>query len=344
VKHHFQYVIRESRAADLEVIERLAEMLDTMNLPRDRRVLKRLIERSERSFGGRIPDPREAEYVFVLEDLELRRCIGTSLIIAKHGTLVSPHYFMKVETDKRQSEVPPREIHHRVLRLAYTTDGPTEIGGLILHPEYRRVPEQLGMQLSYVRFNFIARHPERFQKQVLAELLSPLDAAGKNRFWEVYGRKFTGLDYREADRLSMTDKKFIHSLFPQGPLYTAVLPEEVQRSLGQVAPGAVGARHLLTKIGMRPLGQIDPFDGGPFFGAAMRDITLLRNSVLREARPDDPAAGLGALAILSHEGDLGFRALCAPVRIDDREVHLSTEACGLLGASRGAPLTVTPVP
>ncbi len=344
MKNRFRYLIRESRAADLEVIERLAEMLDTMNLPRDRRVLKRLIERSERSFRGRIPDPTEAEYVFVLEDLDLQRCIGTSLIIAKHGTLASPHYFMQVETDKRQSEIPPREIHHRVLRLAYTTDGPTEIGGLILHPDYRRAPEQLGMQLSYVRFNFIARHPERFQKQVLAELLSPLDAAGRNRFWEVYGRKFTGLDYREADRLSMTDKKFIHSLFPQEPLYTAVLPDEVQRSLGEVAPGALGARHLLTKIGMRSLGQIDPFDGGPFFGAAMEDVTLLRDSVLREAHPGDLAADTGARAILSHEEDRGFRALCAPVRIGGREVLLPTEACALLGASRGTRLTVTPVP
>jgi arginine N-succinyltransferase len=90
MKQRFRYVIRESRAADLEVIERLAEMLDTMNLPRDRRVLKRLIERSERSFGGRIPDPTEAEYVFVLEDLELRRCIGTSLIIAKHAPTDRP--------------------------------------------------------------------------------------------------------------------------------------------------------------------------------------------------------------------------------------------------------------
>jgi arginine N-succinyltransferase len=344
MRERFRYLIRESRAADLEEIERLAEMLNTMNLPRDRRILEELIERSERSFRDPTPDPSEAEYVFVLEDVRLQRCIGTSLIIAKHGTLASPHYFMQVEIDKRQSEVPPREINHRVLRLSYTTDGPTEIGGLILHPDYRRAPEQLGMQLSYVRFNFIARHPERFQKQVLAELLPPLDAAGKNPFWEVYGRKFTGLDYREADRLSMTDKKFIHSLFPREPLYTAVFPEEVQRSLGQVNPGALGARHLLTKIGMRPLGQIDPFDGGPFFGAAMKDVTLLRDSVLREALPEDSGVGTGAPAIVSHEGDRGFRALCAPVRVGRREVSLPAQACALLGASRGAPLTVTPVP
>jgi arginine N-succinyltransferase len=340
----FRYVIRDSRPDDLEVIESLAEMLNTMNLPRDRRVLKHMLEKSERSFLGRIPDPAEAEYVFVLEDLERRRAIGTSLIIAKHGTLSSPHYFMKVETEKRQSDVPPREIHHRVLKLGYTHDGPTEIGGLILHPDYRRAPEQLGMQLSYVRFNFIGRHPEQFQKQVLAELLSPLDAEGKNRFWEVYGRKFTGLEYREADRLSMTDKKFIDSLFPEEPLYTAVLPEEVQRSLGQVAPGARGAERLLRKIGLRPLGEIDPFDGGPFFGAGMKDVTLLRDTVTREARPDDAPGGTATLAIVSHQGDQGFRALCTPVRIDNREVAMPSEACARLDAYRGAPLTVTPVP
>ncbi|MFQ5458751.1 MAG: arginine N-succinyltransferase, partial [Myxococcota bacterium] len=315
MKTDFRYVIREGQAADLAEIERLSALLDTMNLPRDAVLLRALLERSGRSFRGEIHDPAEGEYLFVMEDLHRRAVIGTSLVIAKHGTVGAPHFFMEMLTEERHSDVPPRDFQHRVLKLGYTTDGPTEVGGLILHPDYRRAPERLGMQLSYVRFNFIARRPERFQKEVLAELLSPLDAQGRNLFWEVYGRKFTGLDYREADRLSITDKKFILSLFPQSPLYLTMFPAEIQRRLGDVAPDARAARHLLEKIGLRPLDQIDPFDGGPYFGAPLRDITLLRETVRRTARPATPdgSGPRARTAILSCERAGGFRAICAPV-------------------------------
>jgi arginine N-succinyltransferase len=200
------------------------------------------------------------------------------------------------------------------------------------------------MQLSYVRFSFIASHPERFQKEVLAELLSPLDEKGRNRFWEVYGRKFTGLDYREADRLSITDKKFILSLFPQSPLYLNLFPETVQRQLGEVSAGARGARHLLEKIGLRPLNQIDPFDGGPYFGAPLKDLTIVRETVSLPVRCGEPREAGRRLAILSHEGGTGFRAVCAPAVIEKGIVVVAPRACRAIGADEGAALTVTPLP
>ncbi len=339
-----RYVIREARPGDLDAIERLAALLDTMNLPRDRELLAALIARSVLSFRGGIPDPAEAAFVFVLEDREKSTPVGTSLVIAKHGTLASPHFLMQIRTEERHSDVPPRDFRHRVLRLGYTTDGPTEVGGLILHPDCRRAPEELGKQLSFVRFNFIGRHRERFQKEVLAELLSPLDEEGKNLFWEVYGRKFTGLTYREADRLSMLDKKFILSLFPQTDLYAALLPEEVQAVLGEVASGARAARHLLEKIGFRYLQQIDPFDGGPYFGAAMKDVTLVRDTALHCASPGDVRGEEAVHAIVSHEGEDGFRAVLAPVRAREGEVVLEPETCLAIGAAAGTPVAVTPIP
>ncbi len=339
-----RYLIREARPGDLDAIDRLAGLLDTMNLPRDRKILSGMIARSGLSFRGKIPDPSDAEFIFVLEDHHQGTPVGTSLVIAKHGTLAAPHFLMEIRTEERHSDVPPRDFRHRVLRLGYMTDGPTEVGGLILHPDYRRAPEELGKLLSFVRFNFIARHPERFQKEVLAELLSPLDEEGKNLFWEVYGRKFTGLTYREADRLSRIDKRFILSLFPQADLYAALLPEGVQSVLGEVAPGAQAARHLLEKIGLRYLDQIDPFDGGPYFGAAMKDVTLMRDTVVLPARPGDTSGGPSVPAIVSHEGADGFQAVMALARAGAREVFLEPETCLAIGAPAGTPVAVTPIP
>jgi arginine N-succinyltransferase len=337
-----RYLLREASPSDLDAIERLAELLDTANLPRDAERLETLLERSVRSFRGSVTDPAEEQYLFVLEDRATGAPIGTSLIIAKHGTLSSPHFFMEMRTDDRRSEVPPRAFRHRVLRLSYCTDGPTEVGGLVLHPDYRRSPEELGKQLSFVRFNFIARHPERFQKEVLAEFLSALDEEGKNLFWEVYGRKFTGLSYREADRLSAVDKKFILSLFPQADLYAALLPEDVQAVLGEVSPSARAAMHLLMKIGLRPLDQIDPFDGGPYFGAPMREVTIVRDTVFRAAKPESIEGGERRL--VSHEGSRGFCAACVSVRLTDAEVAIAPETCEVLGAEPGEYLAVTPMP
>jgi hypothetical protein len=142
-------------------------------------------------------------YLFVLEDRATGAPIGTSLIIAKHGTLASPHFFMEIRTDDRSSKIPPRAFHHRVLRLGYSTDGPTEVGGLVLHPDHRRLAEAFGKQLSFVRFNFMARHPERFPDLSIHRLLSPrtgLDTLVVTKQFEESTRTFRWVQTREFSR------------------------------------------------------------------------------------------------------------------------------------------------
>ena len=84
--------------------------------PRRARRPARLDEPAERSRLPRAAHPRlaallraatparrsEAVYVFVLEDLAPRRCVGTSTILAKHGTPESPHYWLELSTEERQ--------------------------------------------------------------------------------------------------------------------------------------------------------------------------------------------------------------------------------------------------
>ena len=48
----------------------VAEHLDTVNLPADRRLIERILELSEHSFAATVPAV-EREYLFVLEDLDL---------------------------------------------------------------------------------------------------------------------------------------------------------------------------------------------------------------------------------------------------------------------------------
>src|SRR5687768_5503592 len=138
---------------------------------------------------------------------------------------------------------------HRTLRIGYNYEGPTEIGGLILLPEYRRSAEALGKGLSYVRFLFMRMHRELFRDRVLSELLPPLEPDGTSKLWEALGRKFTGLTYQEADLLSKDNKEFIHALFPDDPIHTELLPDDVQAVIGVVGPETKAVRSEERRVG-----------------------------------------------------------------------------------------------
>src|SRR5580698_4462264 len=268
--------IRQSFREDVEQVLAVAEHLDTVNLPADRTSIEQLLDRAERSFAGELAIA-EREYLFVCEDLAAGRIVGTSMIYAQHGSKRAPHIFFRVENDERYSVTLDRYFVHQTLRIGYNYHGPTEIGGLIVVPEYRR-HGGLGKALSYVRFLFMRMHREVFRDEVLSELLPPLEADGTSKLWEAIGRRFTGLSYQEADRLSKDNKEFIQALFPDEPIHTELLADDVRAVIGQVGPQTKAVEAMLRRIGFEYAEQIDPFDGGPHFCANTNDIAIVRNA------------------------------------------------------------------
>jgi len=284
------FVVRDVSPEDLHDLQLAAVHLDSVNLPDDRELLARIIDRSRRSFSGQLPVADRC-FVFVVEDVARGRVVGTSMTFAQHGSRRAPHIFFDVIEEERYSETLDKHFSHRVLRIGYNYKGLTEIGGLVVLPEYRRHPEQLGRLLSYVRFLHIGLHRALFRDEVVSELMPPLEPDGTSLLWESLGRKFTGLTYQEADRLSQQNKEFIRALFPQDPLYATLLPQNVQDLIGEVGPETKGVERMLREIGFSYAQRIDPFDGGPHFHARTDDITLVRQ--LRPARlaAEPPAAG-----------------------------------------------------
>lgn len=293
--------IRQSYREDVDQVLAVAEHLDTVNLPADRGHIEKILERSEKAFAAEVP-VNEREFLFVLEDLQKKKIIGTSMIYAQHGTKRAPHIFFRVENDERYSVTLDKHFIHQTLRIGYNYNGPTEIGGLILLPEYRRNTEGLGKALSYVRFLFMRMHRPLFRAQVLSELLPPLEADGTSKLWEALGRKFTGLTYQEADLMSKDNKEFIHALFPDDPIHTELLPDEVQRIIGKVGPETQAVEAMLRRIGFDYAGQIDPFDGGPHFIADTDDITLVKTGQEVELRTVENADGERPWAVLAVQG------------------------------------------
>ena len=322
-------VVRDVRPRDLDALLAVARHLDTVNLPADRAVLAALIDRSVASFAGALP-VAERQYLFVLCDrADHDRVVGTSMIHAQHGTPAAPHVWFEVGEEERCSVGLGRRVAHRVLRIGYTFDGPTELGGLILLPSHRGDGRRAGKLLSYVRLLFLGARRAAFRDQVLAELLPPFEPDGSSRLWDSLGARFTGLSYAEADRRSRDDKEFIRSLFPEGPIYTCLLPPEAQALIGAVGPATRGVEQMLLAAGFRHVGRIDPFDGGPHLMARTDELGPVRARRVVGLRE---GAGETWTLLLRDDGDGGgVVATAARCRIDGDVVGAPAEVVGLLG-------------
>jgi arginine N-succinyltransferase len=337
-------ILRPIERRDLDDLVSLAEQLDSVNLPSDRDFLEARIHESLRSFAS----PRgQGIYVFVLEDSEAERCVGTSMILSKHGVPGNPYYWLELSTEDRQSAELDKRFSHTKLRLRSTEDGPTEVGGLILDPSYRRHPEKCGKALSVVRFAYISIHPDRFEREIIAEMLSPFEESGENLLWEAFGARFTGMPYREADHLSARSKQFIADLFPRDPVYATLFPKRVQEAIGEPNETAKAAVRILEKVGFQYLNHVDPFDGGPYYGAARDAISSVaerRELVLPGSEPDLPSTLEGSpLALVSAQGPAGFRATV--LAIDEEGMPQVPKAYReALGVAAGDRVFVTPLP
>jgi arginine N-succinyltransferase len=339
------FVLRDVTPDDLDDLHAAAAHLDSVNLPDDREHLRQLIEVSGQSFAGEI-EVAARRFVFVLVDDQgggRGRVVGASMIFAQHGNRRSPHVFFDVIEEERYSESLDKHFTHRLLRIGYNYNGLTEIGGLVLLPEYRHRRDQLGRSLSYVRFLYIGLHRRIFCREVVSELMPPLEPDGTSLLWEALGRKFTGLSYQEADRLSHQNKEFIRTLFPQDPIYVTLLPPHVQELVGQVGPETKGVEKMLREIGFEYAQRIDPFDGGPHFHAATDEISLVGAAARARVAPADAEAeeveieGEGAPAAAGSRGFLLAReAAEAPFFVAVKVVAPAPAKDGTLALPRTA--------
>jgi arginine N-succinyltransferase len=340
------YEIRGALPSDEDQLLRVAHHLNTVNLPEDREGIHSILEQAQKSWTGAIKDPKRREYVFVLVDSEKQEIIGTSMIIAQLGRRDAPYIYVDVIDEERYSATIDRHYSHRTLNIGYSYNGPTEIGGLILMPDYRRVPERLGQFLSYVRFLYIKMFRDLFRDEVLAELLPPLEPDGTSHLWDAVGRHFTGLTYAEADRLSKKNKEFIKALFPEHPIYASLLPRQAQDVIGKVGHQTRGVEKMLRRVGFRYAERVDPFDGGPHFTAMTDEITLVQRThkvKLTALLGHDEMADQRAVVGVTLAQAPYFRAVLAGWSEDDGAACLAEKAAEHLGVAIGDEVWVLPL-
>jgi arginine N-succinyltransferase len=343
-----RYEIRAALPSDLDELLSLARHLNSVNLPHEPGHIGRLLEASEKSFLGQIENPRRRKYVFLIRDLARAEAVGTSMIVAQLGRRDAPYIYVDVSTEEKYSSSTDRHFQHQVLRIGFSYDGPTELGGLVVHPDHRRADEKLGLLISYVRFLFIASHRELFKNELLAELMPPLEPDGTSHLWEAFGRRFTGMSYAEADLRSSEDKTFIRDLFPRGEVYASLLSQDAQGVIGKVGAQTRGVERMLRRIGFRYAGRIDPFDGGPHFVANADEVSLVAQT--RQLpyggalSPGQASALPRALVARESKQSPYFRAIACRASELEGQLWLPQAFAELLGASAGEALSVLPLP
>lgn len=336
------FLLREVHPQDLDALEALAGYLNTLNLPADRAVLKGLIARSRASFGGELPHP-EREYVFGLIDQS--ELVGTCMIIAQHGTFERPAVYFNVLKEQKYSESLAKYFVHQVLQLSFNFDGATEIGGLILSPDYQGHPKKLGKLLSYVRFLFIGMNRALFRDQIVAELLPQLNPDGTSDLWECLGANFTDLTYREADRLSRENIEFIRSLFPKTPIYTALLPRHVREKIGVVGRPSRPVEKMLRDIGFEWDQSIDPFDGGPTFVCDTDHCRMVQRThrACFAGALKEQGEGAALVAVERPEEEVRFQAVLADYGRAPGGYELGEAAVGALELQEGEEIGILPM-
>jgi arginine N-succinyltransferase len=288
-------VVRPVTMDDLDALAELAGLagVGLTTLPKDRALLAKRIEGSEAAFRKFVDRPGGESYLFVMEDLAAHprgRVVGACGIVSKVGGF-QPFYGYRIQSQLFESNIIGVHKEVPILTLVEDHDGPAEIGSLFLHPDWRRGGN--GRLLQLVRFLFIAEHPQLFEPTVISEIRGVLNERGQSPFWDALGRHFFGLDFAEADRLSIVNKKFIAELMPDHPIYIPLLPLEAQAVIGKAHKESERAVKNLEAEGFRFANMVDIFDAGPVVSCPRDEIRTVRESrrSIVAAISDEPLEG-----------------------------------------------------
>ncbi len=282
-------LVRPATTDDLDNLLELVNLAggEITTLTHDRQSLARRLEESRFAFSQSQDRPGGQTFVLVLE--VDGRLVGTASVQSKTGGF-DPFYSYEVRDERYQSDALGVDRVVKSLHLAEDHSGPAELGGLFLHPEARG--KGLGRVLTVARLLFAASRPAAFDERLVAEVRGVVDPDGDSPFWNAVGRHFFGVTFREADHLSVREKKIIADLMPDHPIYIDMLPKAAQQVIGVEHPDAAPARRVLEAEGFTFDNRVDIFDAGPALECRLADCRVSKEmrqvEVASIAAPPEP--------------------------------------------------------
>lgn len=317
--------IRPIEPEDLEGFEKLAFTSGPgiTNLPKDKRLLKERINRSQEAFANNSDKLGDDFYIFVLEDTDTKQIVGTSGIRALTGIEYPLHFYHQESIILDNSQSMP------LLQPKSYTRGPSELIGLYLLPDYRK--HGTGPLLSLSRLLFIAAFPRRFDAFIKAEIRGWIDEKQHSPFWEGIGRHFLNLSLEEVLRQVIYNRKIVEQILSPFPILIPLLPKEVQSVIGVTHPHTVPAQKMLEREGFTLTGEIDVIDGGPVLGAQTQELKSVKQSSLKKVKEIKSIENKDS-KIISNE-KIQFRATLSPSFIEQDFITIPPETAKLLHVS-----------
>ncbi|MFG1495096.1 arginine N-succinyltransferase [Saccharospirillum sp. HFRX-1] len=335
-------VVRPSQFADLPSIERLLHTTDARvtTLPKERDKLSEKITASEDAFASGLDQDGPAAFLFVLEDSDQQKLLGTSGLDTEAGGGY-PFFNYRLDEVVHASHNLNVSAKVPILFLSHELTGKTLLRSFSIEPKLKKT--DAFELLSRARLLFIACLPERFQRQVIVEIQGIFDDKGDCPFWDGVGRHFFGIDFNTADYYcSVKSKTFMSELIPQHPVYVPLLPERARNTIGQNQEAANRACSLFYREGFAKTPFIDPFDGGPVLSGEVRDLHTIKQVRFKKARPSDVVGGLKYL--ICNRSLKDFRCTIGTL-VDGigETIRLPLDVAEALGVSEGDPIAYAPL-
>jgi arginine N-succinyltransferase len=269
--------VRPVKESDIDDLMQLSHIgvKGMTTLPKSSDDWYKRIKKSIDSFA-QLPNPTEEDgcYMMVLEKDGV--AIGTTAIYTQIG-INRPFYNYRISNYTHISPELNIRITGTMLHLVNDYDGVCEVGTLLLQPMKRG--KGAGRLAANARYLLIAAFLDAFPKTIMAELRGYRNpVTDVSPFWEAVGKHFFNLSFDLADEFSAKDYRFIADLMPKVPIYTKLLPQDAQNSIGKVHNDAIPAEKMLYERGFRYRGLIDIFDGGPCMDAYLHHIDMIDNS------------------------------------------------------------------
>ncbi|MCO4321143.1 arginine N-succinyltransferase [Aliidiomarina quisquiliarum] len=334
-------VVRPIRASDYEALYQCAveSGFGFTSLPVDEELLRRRIDKAERSFAlEHLTAPGEEGYLFVMENLNTQEVLGVSAIEAGVGLSDA---FWHYRLGKEAHHSAQHSVHRVLDTLTLCNDytGYSELCTLFLREPFRE--NRNGRVLSKFRMLFLAQFRERFAKNIIAEMRGVSDADGNSPFWGWLQKHFFGMEFCKVDYLTgIGDKTFISELMPRHPIYLSLLDEAAQKVVGVVHENTVPALNLLKSEGFSFRGYVDIFDAGPTIEGRVKYLKTVRASRLRTVKIGRVSPSETVLACNLELQN--FRALQAEVDLNDEQVMITPEVADALLVSNGDKIRVAP--
>ena len=272
------FVIRPIKLEDYETFVHFAFQGEEgiSSLTKNKELLKKKIESSQRAFAANVERPVHELYLFALENIETGEMGGVCGICSKTGMEAPVYFFQKEKVHRKPLKGIPSFKDVEVLKAVSASEAPTEMCTLYMDPVFRK--EGVGRLLSLSRFLFMAAFPQRFDDTVYADMRGFFDENNRCPFYEGVLHHFVKLEREAFFKLMDKELGFLPYVLPDYPIYTQLLPEEVQSCIGKVHPNMELALKMLYDEGFQKTNMIDVLDGGPWIVAQKISIRTIRES------------------------------------------------------------------